>query len=224
MNAYCPEGTHQGSGPFCTRCGQPIQVARKASIWKKLLIWGGVAFCVLMLIGIIGSALEEDSETTPTPSTQRSEVTNSNSTLGPSPTSPSSEPCPTPSEQEYFDALVLLDEAISNAFSEFATLLEQVINNPFLFRDETWRRSILQHLDTIDVSALSITRLSGPSSVSPVRDQAHEYALTTRTAFKSVMTGIENESASSLDAASDQLERIGILRLLALLSIVEFCK
>ena len=35
MNKYCGEGNHQGSGTYCTRCGQPIGADSLQLRWVK---------------------------------------------------------------------------------------------------------------------------------------------------------------------------------------------
>ena len=35
MSAFCPDGKHYGEGPFCTRCGQPIETAPNVDLSGK---------------------------------------------------------------------------------------------------------------------------------------------------------------------------------------------
>ena len=79
-NASCSGGNHQGPGPFCTVCGQrmlanpPVTSTTKMSMVKKILMGFGGILGVMVLIGIVGAAIddleEEDREPNATASRQ----------------------------------------------------------------------------------------------------------------------------------------------------------
>lgn len=67
----CSAGNHQGSGPFCSRCGRRISEAQsknvKVTFWKKLPPGLWVVIGYLILVGFVGTLAAVSDEEGQTP-------------------------------------------------------------------------------------------------------------------------------------------------------------
>ena len=218
--------------------------------WKKALVWvlGGIAvlFFILVLVGIIVSAIEDDDEVAASPPMTPIVVPTATapSTPFPMPTAqptpvPTPTPRPTPTvtptplpvsecdtqeAQAYIDQLGPVTEQLARNSQDVGRLFGLAGADGTLILDFDWQLQTAAVMAEINVGAESLLELNAPQVFSAADNDLKASARLLKQFVELAVTGIDNLDPANILAANDALTRASTLVVSATEKLTNVCE